>query len=105
MNKLLHAAAAALLTTFTATAALAASDDGITVDKAAYANRQIKSDFTAAACPDRCATRNLTSEKIYGAPPRYLTTWSTSSSMSFVDSWPPHLAASRLYSSCPIPRR
>ncbi len=43
--------AAVLWTTWYATA-LAASDDGIAVDKTPYANRQTLPDFTAAPCPD-----------------------------------------------------
>jgi hypothetical protein len=44
--------AAAFWNTFSTTAVLAASDDGVAVDKAPYDNRQLLPDFTAAACPD-----------------------------------------------------
>lgn len=51
-NKILKIAAAALPISSLAFGAMAASDDGITLDKTPYVNRQIVSDFTAAPCPD-----------------------------------------------------
>lgn len=52
MKKILGLVATALLTaTFSATA-LAASDNGITLDKTPYTNRSVLSDFTATDCPD-----------------------------------------------------
>lgn len=52
IHRTLLKAAAALLGFACATTVLAASDDGVAVDKTPYAKREVLPDFTAAACPD-----------------------------------------------------
>ncbi|EMB6256169.1 MBL fold metallo-hydrolase [Serratia marcescens] len=50
--KFLKMTAVALSLSSLAFSAMASSDDGVTLDKTLYVNRQTSPDFTAAACPD-----------------------------------------------------